>query len=296
MLIGLLHLKLREMGKKYNIEKAKKLIKVAKDKGAKLVILPSLFPAGNIFEVYENDKKSRSIIKNLAEKIPGSVTDTLINLSMEGEVHLIAGPILEQAGPKIFLTTLIISPQGEILGKYRKVIISEKDVRLGISSGKEPVYMTLDKRYGIISEDDLFSPEINRLLSLNNVSAIIGTVKAYPRNGYDVIKYMTIARTIENGVPYIIVGETIEDENGEIVASSPTFVTSVNSLIYKQAEEDDTVVYVESTVLTQESEKERIGIINNMDSVLQTFCKSIKRMKTNVGKRTEPQKDELEEE
>lgn len=280
MLIGLLHLRLREMGKKYNIEKAKKLIKTAKDKGAKVVILPSLFPVGNTFEIYENDKKSRSIIRNLAEKIPGNITDTLIHLSMEGEVHLIVGPIIEQAGPKIFLTTLIISPQGEILGKYRKIITSVKDVKLGISSGKEPVYMTLDKRYGIIAEDDIFSPEINRLLTLGNATAIIGTVKAYPRNGYDIIKYMTIARTLENGLPYIIVGETIEDENGEIIGSSPTFVTSVNSLIYKQAEEDDTVVYVETTVLTQDSNRERIGGINNIENILQGFCKNIKKIKT----------------
>ena len=293
MLIALLHLRLREMAKKYNIEKAKKLIKTAKEKGAKLVILPSLFPVGNVFEIYENDKKTRSIIRNLAEKIPGNTTDTLIHLSMEGEVHLIVGPILEQAGPKIFLTTLIISPQGEILGKYRKIITSAKDTRLGISPGKEPVYMTLDKKYGIISEDDIFSPEINRLLALGNAAAIIGTVKAYPRNGYDIIKYMTIARTLENGIPYIIVGETIEDENGEIIGSSPTFVTSVNSLIYKQAEEDDTVVYVESTVLTQEAGKERIGWINNIENIIQGFCKNIKKLAiTEERKKTESQKEE----
>ena len=293
MLIALLHLRLREMAKKYNIEKAKKLIKTAKDKGAKVVILPSLFPVGNIFEIYENDKKAKSIIRNLAEKIPGNTTDTLIHLSMEGEVHLIVGPILEQAGPKIFLTTLIISPQGEILGKYRKIITSSKDVRLGISAGKEPVYMTLDKKYGIISEDDIFSPEINRLLALGNATAIIGTMKAYPRNGYDIIKYMAIARTLENGIPYIIVGETIEDENGEIIGSSPTFVTSINSLIYKQAEEDDTVVYVESTVLTQDSGKERIGSVNNIENILQGFCKSIKKISSGEEKKkTETQKEE----
>ncbi|GAA5418828.1 hypothetical protein Stok01_00783 [Sulfurisphaera tokodaii] len=88
-------------------------------------------------------------------------------------------------------------------------------------------------------------------------------------------------------------GETIEDENGEIIGSSPTFVTSVNSLIYKQAEED-TVVYVESTVLTQEAGRERIGSINNIDSVLQGFCKSIKKIKTNVGRKLEEQKEDEE--
>ncbi|MFP3260961.1 MAG: carbon-nitrogen hydrolase family protein, partial [Sulfolobus sp.] len=276
MLIGLIHLKLKESSKKQNIEKAKKLIKTAKEKGAKLVVLPSLFPVGNVFEVYENDKKLRSIIRNLAEKIPGPTTDTLINLATEGEVHLIAGPILEQAGPKIFLTTLIISPQGEIIGKYRKIIVSEKDVKLGISAGKEPVFMSLDKRYGILAEDDLFSPEINRVLTLGNAVGIIGSMKAYSR-GHDVVKNVAIARTLENGIPYMIVGETIEDENGEIIGSSPTFVTNTSSLIYKQAEDEDTVVYVETTVLLQESSKDRIGKINNLESILQGLCKSVKK-------------------
>lgn len=296
MLIGLLHLKLKETSKKANIEKAKKLIKEAKERGAKLVILPSLFPVGNIFEIYENDKKSKSIIRNLSEKIPGAITDTLINLATEGEIHLVAGPILEQAGPKIFLTTLIISPQGEIIGKYRKVIISEKDVRLGISSGKEPVFMSLDRRYGILAEDDIFSPEINRVLTLGNASAIIGSIKAYARSP-DIVKYVAIARTLENGIPYILVGEVIEDENGEIIGSSPTFVTSTNSLIYKQAEDEDTVLYVETTVLMQESSKERIGKINNIETILQGLCKNIKKMKATERKKiNQEDRHEKEEE
>ncbi|MFP3197213.1 MAG: carbon-nitrogen hydrolase family protein [Sulfolobaceae archaeon] len=296
MLIGLLHLKLKEASKKANVEKAKKLIKEAKERGAKLVILPSLFPVGNIFEIYENDKKSKSIIRNLSEKIPGTITDTLINLATEGEIHLVAGPILEQAGPKVFLTTLIISPQGEIIGKYRKVIISEKDVRLGISSGKEPVFMSLDKRYGILAEDDIFSPEINRVLALGNASAIIGSIKAYARSP-DIVKYVAIARTLENGIPYILVGEVIEDENGEIIGSSPTFVTSTNSLIYKQAEDEDIVLYVETTVLMQESSKERIGKINNIETILQGLCKNIKKMKAMERKKiNQEDRHEKEEE
>ncbi|AAY80207.1 carbon-nitrogen hydrolase family protein [Sulfolobus acidocaldarius] len=281
MLIGLLHLRLKEASRKANIEKARRLIKVAKEKGAKLVVLPSLFPIGNLFEVYENEKKSRSVIRNLAEKIPGSISEMLINLAMEGEVHLMAGPILEQAGPKIFLTSLIISPQGEIIGKYRKVIISEKDTRLGISSGKEPMFLSLDKRYGIISEDDLFSPEINRILALGSSVAVIGSIKAYSKNNSsDIIKHVAISRTLENEIPYILVGEMIEDENGDIIGSSPTFVTSVNSLVYKQAEEDDTVLYVETTVLLQESgAQDKLGKVGNLENIILGLCKNAKKMK-----------------
>ncbi|PVU68179.1 hypothetical protein DDW01_00505 [Sulfolobus sp. SCGC AB-777_G05] len=92
MLIGLIHLKLKESSKKQNIEKAKKLIKTAKEKGAKLVVLPSLFPVGNVFEVYENDKKLRSIIRNLAEKIPGPYTNYVRRtIGLEGVLKLMQG-------------------------------------------------------------------------------------------------------------------------------------------------------------------------------------------------------------
>ncbi|MEM4046353.1 MAG: nitrilase-related carbon-nitrogen hydrolase, partial [Metallosphaera sp.] len=92
MLISLTHLKLKEMSKKHNVEKAKKLVKTAKERGAKLVILPSLFPVGNGFEVYDNEKKMRSMVRNLAEKIPGNTSEIVIKLAMDGQVHVIAGP------------------------------------------------------------------------------------------------------------------------------------------------------------------------------------------------------------
>lgn len=263
------------MSRKHNIEKAKKLIKTSKERGAKLVVLPSLFPVGNAFELYNNEKKMRSMVKNLAEKIPGSSTDILVKLAMEGEVHLIAGPLLEQAGPKIFLTTLVISPDGEIIGKYRKIVVSEKDIRLGISGGKEPIYVVLDNKYGIISEDDLMSPEISRILSLGGSQAVIGTMRALNKK-QEIVKHLAISRTIENGISYLITGEMIENEDGEIIGSSPTFITTPESLIYKEAEEEDSMILVESSIITQNKEN-IFSRLSNMETIINGLCKSIKK-------------------
>ncbi|AWR94541.1 carbon-nitrogen hydrolase family protein [Acidianus brierleyi] len=275
MLISLTYLKMKEMSRKHNIEKAKKLIKTSKERGAKLVVLPSLFPVGNSFELYNNEKKMRSMVKNLAEKIPGSSTDILVKLAMEGEVHLIAGPLLEQAGPKIFLTTLVISPDGEIIGKYRKIVVSEKDIRLGISGGKEPIYVVLDNKYGIISEDDLMSPEISRILSLGGSQAVIGTMRALNKK-QEIVKHLAISRTIENGISYLVTGEMIENEDGEIIGSSPTFITTPESLIYKEAEEEDSMILVESSIITQNKEN-AFSRLSNMETIINGLCKSIKK-------------------
>jgi predicted amidohydrolase len=279
MLISLTYLKLKEMSRKHNIEKAKKLIKTAKERGAKLIVLPSLFPVGNTFEIYNNEKKMRSVVKNLAEKIPGNSTDILVKLAMEGEIHLIAGPLLEQAGPKIFLTTLVISPDGEIIGKYRKIMMSEKDVKLGISGGKEPIYVVLDKKYGVLSEDDLFSPEISRILALGGSQLIIGTTRPVNKK-QDLIKYVAITRSVENGISYLINGEMIENEDGEIVGYTPTFIATPDSLVYKEAEDEDSIVLVESSMITQNKEGVNTRL-NGIESIIYGLCKSIKKTKMN---------------
>lgn len=279
MLISLTYLKLKEMSRKHNIEKAKKLIKTAKERGAKLIILPSLFPVGNTFEIYNNEKKMRSVVKNLAEKIPGNSTDILVKLAIEGEIHLIAGPLLEQAGPKIFLTTLVISPDGEIIGKYRKIMMSEKDVKLGISGGKEPIYVVLDKKYGVLSEDDLFSPEISRILALGGSQLIIGTTRPVNKK-QDLIKYVAITRSVENGISYLINGEMIENEDGEIVGYTPTFIATPDSLVYKEAEDEDSIVLVESSMITQNKEGVNTRL-NGIESIIYGLCKSIKKTKMN---------------
>ncbi len=279
MLISLTYLKLKEMSRKHNIEKAKKLIKTAKERGAKLIVLPSLFPVGNTFELYNNEKKMRSVVKNLAEKIPGNSTDILVKLAMEGEIHLIAGPLLEQAGPKIFLTTLVISPDGEIIGKYRKIMMSEKDVKLGISGGKEPIYVVLDKKYGVVSEDDLFSPEISRILALGGSQLIIGTTRPANKK-QDLIKYVAITRSVENGVSYLINGEMIENEDGEVVGYTPTFIATPESLVYKEAEDEDSIVLVESSMIIQNKEGMNTRL-NGIESIIYGLCKSIKKTKSN---------------
>ncbi|EZQ03119.1 MULTISPECIES: carbon-nitrogen hydrolase family protein [Acidianus] len=283
MLISLTYIKLKEMYRKHNIEKAKKLIKMAKDKGAKLVVLPSLFPVGNTFEVYNNEKKMRSVVKNLAEKIPGNSTDALVKLAMEGEVYLIAGPLLEQAGPKIFLTTLIISPDGEIIGKYRKILMSEKDIRIGIAGGKEPLYVVLDKKYGVISEDDLLSPEISRILAFEGSQTIISTVRPTSKR-QDIVKHIAITRAIENNISYLVNGELVENEDGEIIGYSPTFIATSESLIYKEAEEEDSILLVESTTITQNKEN-IISRLAGVEGIIGGLCKSIKKNRI-IGEKT----------
>ncbi|BCU67229.1 nitrilase [Sulfolobales archaeon HS-7] len=273
LLIAVTFMRMKSMGRRHNIEKAKRLLKNAREKGAKLIILPSMFPVGNVISLYDNERRARSLVKNLSEKIRGNSTDSLINLAIEGELYVLAGPILEQAGPKIFLTSVFISPQGEILGKYRKLAPSEREMQLGLSAGKEPVTFTLDKKYGIIAEDDIFMPEISRILTISGCSAILGsarTVESKP----DHIKHVAITRAIENGIPMLIAGGVLEDDNGDERLRAPSFIISSEGDLIREAADDDTLLSIDSSVLFRAKE---IAKYPTLESVITGLYKSLKK-------------------
>ena len=295
MLIGLIHMRLKELMRRQNIENAKKLLKLARDKGVKLAILPSLFPVGNIIELYDNTKKLRGILKNISEKIPGDITEMFIELATDAQIYLIAGSLIEQAGPKLFVTTLIVSPQGEILGKYRKMIVSEREKDLGISTGKEPTVVTLDHKYGLITEDDIFAPEVSRILRFRGVSVILGVLKPYQVSP-EVLKSVSIARSIEEEVPLIMVGQEVEDKEGNLMGSSPSMVVLPDGSVYKESEEPNSVITVETNVLIQETNKapKLVDLISD-DTVIR-LCKGIRKIKEDKEKKVKESGEPSEEE
>ncbi len=291
MLIGLIHMRLKELMRKQNIENAKKLLKVARDKGVKLAILPSLFPVGNMIEIYDNTKRLKGILRNLSEKIPGDMTETYVELATEAQIYLIAGSLIEQAGPKLFITTLIVTPQGEILGKYRKMIVSERERSLGISAGKEPTFVTLDHKYGLLTEDDVFVPEVSRILKFRGVSAILGILKPYHMPA-EVLKSVSIARSLEEEVPLILVGQDVEDKEGNLMGSSPSMVVLPDGSIYKESEEPNSVITVETSVLIQESNKVPRLIDLFSDDMVIRLCKGIRKVEESKEKKKREEKEE----
>lgn len=58
---------------------------------------------------------------NNAEKMPGPTVDELCNLAAKNGKWLLPGSLYEKENDKIFNTSVIISPEGKIVTKYRKI-------------------------------------------------------------------------------------------------------------------------------------------------------------------------------
>ena len=101
-----------------NLEKTSQLVHLAADSGAQIICLQELF-ATQYFAQVESSENFQ-----LAEQIPGKITNFLQSLAQEAHVGLIGGSLFELGEDEHYYnTSLIFDAQGILLGKYRKMHI-----------------------------------------------------------------------------------------------------------------------------------------------------------------------------
>ncbi len=155
--------------KKENLERVKKFIGIAVDRGAKLVALPELFC--NEWFPCEINKKNFE----LAETKSGLIINTMKKISREKNI-IISVPYFERNGRKYYNSCAIID-NGKIAGVYRKVHIPNiplYEEKFYFSHGREfPVFDTSIGRIGVQICWDSFFPEGFRILALKGAKLIV---------------------------------------------------------------------------------------------------------------------------
>lgn len=111
-----------------NIETATNAVNEAAKNGAQVISLPECWNspyATTSFPKYAEEIPDTMERLN-AEKHPS--TFKLSELAKEHQIYLIGGSIPEKEGTNVYNTSVIFSPQGEILAKHRKVHLFDIDV------------------------------------------------------------------------------------------------------------------------------------------------------------------------
>jgi len=100
---------------KANLAEAEKLIKIAVQQEAELVVLPENFA---IMGVAETDK-----VKIAEELGSGELQDYLKELAIKYNIWLVGGtiPIRSKQSEKVFAACLLFNPQGELVARYDKI-------------------------------------------------------------------------------------------------------------------------------------------------------------------------------
>jgi predicted amidohydrolase len=164
-------------------------ITAAAASGVDLVCLPEMFPTGFDYEY----------IRERAEPISGPFMTALGETARDAEVHLVCGSFPEREGDEIYNTAVLLGPDGEIIGKYRKIhLFPLMEENLHLSPGGDiPVFETALGRLGLMICYDLRFPELSRALALGGAEVILLPAEfPYPR--LDHWRCLLQARAVEN--------------------------------------------------------------------------------------------------
>jgi len=136
---------------------------------------------------------SGSTYLGVAEPIPGPSTEFFGALAQQHNLYLVVG-LVERDAHLIYNVAVLIGPNGQLIGKYRKICLPRGEIEAGITPGNEyPVFSTRFGTVGLMVCYDGFFPEVARELS-NRGAEII----AFPVMGCNPL--LAAARACENHV------------------------------------------------------------------------------------------------
>ena len=195
--------------KQENLEQMEFLVREAAANGARLVALPEIFTyVGLDSGSWEN-----------AEDIPGPTVEKLSRLARELSVTIHGGSLLEKSADsrRVHNTSVVVTPDGNVVGKYRKLHLS--DIRLSGNStvvaepemviGGEDI-VVVDSEVGKLGLSICFDvrfPELYRLLTLQGAEIIFVPSAFTIYTGKDHWETLLQARAIENQVHVVAAGQ-----------------------------------------------------------------------------------------
>lgn len=156
--------------KRENIEKIEIMLQEAalkaKERNEKLdlVVLPELSTTG----VVKNIEK----INNLAESLEGSTVAIFKEMAKEYQVYIVFG-MIEKENDALYNTAIIMDPNGDILGRYRKTHLNEWDKAWATEGNELPVFSTELGNIGIMIGSDGIFPEVAGVLAVKRADFIV---------------------------------------------------------------------------------------------------------------------------
>jgi len=194
--------------KERNLERAEHLVRQAAERGATLVVLPEMF----------NWRGRKAAQEQAAEDLGGMTLSRMKQLARELELFLVAGSITERipGDAKAYNTSVLLSPDGTMLGCYRKIHLFDVEIAGKVSAresdakvaGSEVTCVpTAAGTIGLSVCYDLRFPELYRKLAALGATVVtIPSAFTYP-TGEAHWEVLLRARAIENQAFVIAPGQ-----------------------------------------------------------------------------------------
>jgi predicted amidohydrolase len=112
-----------------------------------------------------------------AQDLPGPTEEAFQEMARAHGVWLIPGSVFERVGDKIYNTAIVINPDGEVVGRYRKMF-PFRPYEDGVEAGTEFLIFDVPNvgRFGLSICYDIWFPETTRTLTAQGVEVLLHPV------------------------------------------------------------------------------------------------------------------------
>jgi predicted amidohydrolase len=113
-------------------------------------------------------------LPSTAQPMPGPFEEAFCRMAAKHHIWLVPGSMYERAGDKVYNTTPVIDPSGQVIGRYRKMF-PFYPYEMGVSAGDE--FMVFDVpevgRFGMSICYDMWFAETSRTLAVMGAEVIL---------------------------------------------------------------------------------------------------------------------------
>ncbi|KAA0184626.1 hypothetical protein HAZT_HAZT009038 [Hyalella azteca] len=242
MLLALVQMAVKQ-NKPANLSRCAELVGIAAQSGAKIVALPECF----------NCPYGTKYFSEYAEAVPGETTEFLSSLAKKNQVWLVGGSIPERDGNKLYNTSTVYSPTGQLIAKHRKIHLFDINIP-GSISFKESETLSAGAAFTTF---DVMGWKVGlgicydiRFAELAQVYAKLGcNLLLYPgafnmTTGPAHWELLQRARAVDNQV-YVASISPARDVNADYIAYGHSLCVDPWGCLVAEADEDETIVYAE---------------------------------------------------
>jgi predicted amidohydrolase len=197
--------------------------RIATEQAVDMIVFPELSVTG-----YEGGQR----FAEMAQKIPGAVTNILGQRATEFGIYLVIGMAVKgDVETVLYNSTVLIAPDGEVEGEYRKLHLPAEE-RLVFRPGYR--IQPFETEFGVIGMMagwDLAFPEAARSLMLQGAEILV-VPAAWQAKNADMWRTLLVSRAYENDIfvaaanrvgeepSYVFAGQSaVLAPNGEVLAA-----------------------------------------------------------------------------
>lgn len=225
-----------------NIERATRLIEQAVAKGASFVVLPELFASLG----------SGRAMRAAAEPLAGPTVEWATDVARRHGIWLVAGSFVERDGDRLYNTSPLIAPSGELAAAYRKIHLFDVDVEGAgthesdvFAPGEHVVTVAIDEvTIGFTTCYDLRFPELFRMLALRDATLVSMPSAFTAATGPPHWEPLVRARAIENQV-FVVAPDQCGTSPDGIARHGHSLIVDPWGRVLAEGNDDEGVVVAE---------------------------------------------------